>query len=70
MTEAYILLTGGHTGLGLGVTKKLLKPEDKIGLIVRNESRKQATQSELNGFSIADTNAFKLTADLINRRII
>ena len=49
--EQYILLTGGHTGLGLGVTKKLLKPENKIGLIVRNESRKQSTLSELNGFS-------------------
>ncbi len=48
--DKYILLTGGHTGLGLGVTKKLLKPENKLGLIVRNESRKQSTLSELNGF--------------------
>ena len=47
----YTLLTGGHTGLGLGVTKKLLKTENKIGLIIRNESRKKATLSELNGFS-------------------
>ncbi len=50
MIEKYILLTGGHTGLGLGVTKKLLKPENKIGLIIRNESRKKASLSELNGF--------------------
>ncbi len=48
MIEKYILLTGGHTGLGLGVTKKLLKPENKIGLIIRNESRKEATLRELN----------------------
>ena len=50
MIENYILLTGGHTGLGLGVTKKLLKPENKIGLIVRNESRKQSTLREFNDF--------------------
>jgi len=48
--EKYILLTGGHTGIGLGVTKKLLKLENKIGLIIRNESRKKMLLSELNGF--------------------
>ena len=51
MIANYVLLTGGHTGLGLGVTKKLLKPENKIGLILRNESRKEALMSELSGFS-------------------
>ena len=50
MIEKYILLTGGHTGLGLGVTRKLLKLENKIGLIVRNESRKNAALSALNDF--------------------
>lgn len=50
MIEKYILLTGGHTGLGLGVTKKLLKAENKIGLILRNESRKNALLTELNGY--------------------
>ena len=43
MIENYVLLTGGHTGLGLGVTKKLLNAENKIGLIIRNESRKTGT---------------------------
>ena len=47
----YILLTGGHTGLGLGVTKKLLKQGNKIGLIIRNEARKQQTISEIDASS-------------------
>lgn len=51
MTEQYILLTGGHTGLGLGVTKKLLQAGNKIGLIVRSETRQQQTVSEFAGFS-------------------
>ena len=46
MTESYILLTGGHSGLGLGVTKKLLKPGNKLGLIIRSEARKQETLME------------------------
>ncbi len=50
MIEKYILLTGGHTGLGLGVTKKLLTPENKIGLIIRNESRKVALLKALDDF--------------------
>jgi NAD(P)-dependent dehydrogenase (short-subunit alcohol dehydrogenase family) len=48
--KQYILLTGGHSGLGLGVTKKLLTPGNKLGLIIRNESRKQDFLSELNDF--------------------
>ncbi|MEM7114562.1 MAG: SDR family NAD(P)-dependent oxidoreductase [Chloroflexota bacterium] len=51
MTEQYILLTGGHTGLGLGVTQKLLKPGNKVGLIIRSEARKQQTLSAFDGFS-------------------
>ncbi|MEL6408651.1 MAG: SDR family NAD(P)-dependent oxidoreductase [Chloroflexota bacterium] len=46
----HILLTGGHSGLGLGVTKKLLKTGNKLGLIIRNESRKQDFLSELSDF--------------------
>lgn len=49
MTQ-YILLTGGHSGLGLGVTKKLLITGNKLGLIIRNESRKQDFLSELSDF--------------------
>lgn len=50
MTEQYILLTGGHTGLGLGVTQKLLRPGNKVGLIIRSETRKQQTLSVFDGF--------------------
>lgn len=35
-----ILLTGGHSGIGLELTKKLLKEGHQLGLIVRNEKRK------------------------------
>ncbi|MEM7335720.1 MAG: SDR family NAD(P)-dependent oxidoreductase [Chloroflexota bacterium] len=48
--KQYILLTGGHTGLGLGVTKKVLKAGNKIGLIIRSEARKQQTISEFDAF--------------------
>ena len=50
MTDMFILLTGGHTGLGLGVTKKLLQPGNKIGLIIRSEKRKDQTISEFADF--------------------
>jgi len=41
------LLTGGHTGIGLELTNVLLNEGHKIGLVVRNEKRKQQTISEL-----------------------
>lgn len=37
----YTIITGGHTGIGLGLTKKLLTAENKLGLILRNEERKE-----------------------------
>lgn len=42
------LLTGGHSGIGLELTKVLLKEGHQIGLIVRNEKRKQETLPELS----------------------
>ncbi|MEL6592693.1 MAG: SDR family oxidoreductase, partial [Bacteroidota bacterium] len=41
------LLTGGHSGIGLELTNVLLKEGHDIGLIVRNEKRKQDTLSQL-----------------------
>ena len=38
------IITGGHTGIGLELTKKLLAEGHKVGLIVRSESRKETTQ--------------------------
>lgn len=46
----YFLLTGGHSGIGLGVTKKLLKPGNKLGLIIRSVARKQQVQSEFAAY--------------------
>lgn len=43
MIENYILLTGGHTGLGLLVTKKLLTAGNKLGLVIRSKARQQET---------------------------
>lgn len=46
MTDMYVLITGGHTGVGLGLTKKLLVPGNKVGLIIRSEARKEEVISE------------------------
>jgi len=42
-----ILLTGGHSGMGLELTKKLLSEGHKIGLIIRSEQRKNEVLKEL-----------------------
>lgn len=46
----YTILTGGHSGIGLGVTKKLLTPDNKLGLIVRSAARKEDFLSEVAEF--------------------
>lgn len=51
MAELYALLTGGHTGIGFEVTKLLLKPGNKVGLIIRSESRKQQIMSAFSAFA-------------------
>lgn len=43
-----IIITGGHSGIGLELTKKLLVDGHKIGLIVRNESRKRSLSDVLD----------------------
>jgi NAD(P)-dependent dehydrogenase (short-subunit alcohol dehydrogenase family) len=40
-----IIITGGHSGMGLELTKKLLSEGHRIGLIVRNEGRKEQVQT-------------------------
>ena len=42
-----ILITGGHSGMGLELTKMLYDEGHKIGLIVRNEKRKNDAIKEL-----------------------
>ncbi|MCI4666649.1 MAG: SDR family NAD(P)-dependent oxidoreductase [Bacteroidia bacterium] len=39
-----IVITGGHSGIGFKLTKKLLSEGHQIGLIVRSEKRKAETQ--------------------------
>jgi len=36
-----ILITGGHSGIGLELTKTLLKEDNKIGLIVSERAKKK-----------------------------
>lgn len=48
--EVYTLITGGHSGIGLGLTKKLLTSGNKLGLIVRNETRKKEFLSQIDMF--------------------
>ena len=43
----HILLTGGHSGMGLELTKILKNEGHKIGLILRNEKRKNDAIKEL-----------------------
>ena len=47
--DEYVLMTGGHTGLGLGVTKRILTehPNTKVGLILRSQSRQSQTVDDL-----------------------
>ncbi|MEM6299229.1 MAG: SDR family NAD(P)-dependent oxidoreductase [Bacteroidota bacterium] len=39
-----ILITGGHSGMGLELSKKLLAKGHTVGLIIRSESRKQEVE--------------------------
>nr|MBX2876012.1 SDR family oxidoreductase [Saprospiraceae bacterium] len=55
----YILITGGHSGIGLELTKRLLAEGHHIGLIVRSEKRKEDALQEIEqtdklDFFIAD----------------
>lgn len=50
MTNLYVLISGGHTGIGLGVTRKLLQQDNKIGLIIRSAKRKHQTIGEFSNF--------------------
>ena len=47
MNSKNILLTGGHSGMGLELTKILLGRGHEVGLIVRSEKRKNDALKEL-----------------------
>ncbi|MEO1286440.1 MAG: SDR family NAD(P)-dependent oxidoreductase [Chloroflexota bacterium] len=61
-----ILLTGGHSGLGLELTKKLLNEGHHLGLILRNEKRKA---DAIEAIGTSDNIDFFL-ADLAKQRDI
>jgi len=45
MKQKHVIITGGHSGIGLELTKLILKDGHKVGLILRNESTlKEAKQ--------------------------
>ncbi|MEM9361445.1 MAG: SDR family NAD(P)-dependent oxidoreductase [Bacteroidota bacterium] len=54
MKNKNILLTGGHSGMGLELTKMLKDEGHKIGLILRNEKRKNDAIRELGDSSQMD----------------
>ncbi|WP_218418235.1 SDR family NAD(P)-dependent oxidoreductase [Alteromonas lipotrueae] len=43
-----ILIAGGHTGIGLELTKILLEQGHKLGLVVRNQNRADALEKEID----------------------
>lgn len=48
MSKKHILLTGGHSGIGLELTKMLLKEANiHLGLVMRSEKRKASIPQEL-----------------------
>ena len=61
-----ILITGGHSGMGLALTKKLLVEGHEIILIVRSESRK----TEALGLFPEESKVIVFVADLSKRNEI
>ncbi|MEM6431690.1 MAG: SDR family NAD(P)-dependent oxidoreductase [Deinococcota bacterium] len=61
-----IILTGGHSGIGLELTKHLLQDEHHVGLILRNEARKQ---DAINALGTEDNLDF-FYADLSNQEAV
>ena len=68
-----ILITGGHTGIGLELTKKLLIGKHKIGLILRNRERKNNLPKNMNteniDFFFADLSDQKSIVDIADEII-
>jgi NAD(P)-dependent dehydrogenase (short-subunit alcohol dehydrogenase family) len=58
-----IIITGGHSGMGFELSKKLLSEGHQIGLIVRSEKRKAETQQLFSN----NDNVKVFVADLSNR---
>lgn len=60
------IITGGHSGMGLELTNKLLAEDHKVALIVRSESRKEEARMLFSNETAIDI----FVADLSNRNDI
>ncbi|MEO0896210.1 MAG: SDR family NAD(P)-dependent oxidoreductase [Bacteroidota bacterium] len=49
-----ILITGGHSGIGLELTKQLVKEGHHIGLIMRSEKRKEGLPDAIRNYDKLD----------------
>src|SRR5436190_23872599 len=68
MERKQILITGGHSGIGLELTRLILKENHKIGLILRNEDRLNEARKILKELNVTDIDFF--IADLSNQESI
>ncbi|MEM9886588.1 MAG: SDR family NAD(P)-dependent oxidoreductase [Bacteroidota bacterium] len=50
----HILITGGHSGMGLELSKKNLQQGHKVGIIVRSAARKQEAAQLFSGENVPD----------------
>jgi NAD(P)-dependent dehydrogenase (short-subunit alcohol dehydrogenase family) len=64
--QKQIIITGGHSGIGLELTKMLLNDGHKIGLILRSETKKSEVQKQFNNTENLDF----FFADLSNHKEI
>lgn len=53
-----IIITGGYSGIGLELTKLILKDNHKAGLIVRNEAALINAKKELQQFNLSNADFF------------
>ncbi|MEM6524721.1 MAG: SDR family NAD(P)-dependent oxidoreductase [Bacteroidota bacterium] len=70
-----ILITGGHSGIGLELTKKILEKGHQVGLIVRSEARKSDAEKQFPGQypdifigDLSDRGQIKSVADKIIKK--
>lgn len=54
MNQKHVLISGGHSGIGLELTKLLLAENCKVGLIVRTEERKNEALALESGLAKVD----------------
>ncbi|MEP7169741.1 MAG: SDR family NAD(P)-dependent oxidoreductase [Bacteroidota bacterium] len=68
MERKQIIITGGHSGIGLELTKLVLKENHRVGLILRNENTLGEAKKIIKQFNPADVDFF--IADLSDQESI